>query len=689
MNSTVQSFDFAQLLPWWIIAALVLALALPSLLSIKIKLRGRIARLGFAAILGLILAQPVITSVERAVENDIAVILVDESESQRLTGHADAARGAADSIINSPNSPSDLEWRRVTIDQRAKANGDEGTALFTTLENALSDISRNRLAGVVVISDGIAHDGARRADLEKLPAPVHSIITGDPKLNDRRLVIERAPQYGLVGHGLDVQFRIDDGEGERGERAMIYWSLGDGPEQAKTVRTGRLETLNIQPEHRGQNILRMRVEALADEVSLINNEAILSISGVRDRLRVVLISGEPYQGERLWRATLKSDPAVDLVHFTILRLPSSQDFTPVQELSLIPFPTKQLFEDKLYDFDLVIFDRYALRGVLQTRYLANLATYVEAGGAVLVAVGPEFAQTLSLARTPLASVLPAQPSGHIIDRPFEPALTEDGARHPVTAALPRLWAQDSWGAWQRMVDVRGEQGDVLMTGAGGRPLLILNRVGDGRVALLTSDQSWLWGKNIDGGGPHGEFVRRLAHWLMKEPDLEEEALHATSQGETVTVTKQSMTAAGGSVTLTAPDGTTTTAILESDNEGRSMARISVDAPGLYRISDGRNTAFVAVGSVNRLELAELRPTVRELEPLSKATGGGMFWLRDGMPSLRRVDKDDLKAGRGWIGLQRNEAGRALSISETPLLPAWLAVIAALGLLALSWYRESR
>ena len=142
---------------------------------------------------------------------------------------------------------------------------------------------------------------------------------------------------------------------------------------------------------------------------------------MRDRLRVMLVSGEPNQGLRAWRNLLKADPSVDLVHFTILRPPNKQDSTPVRELSLIPFPTNELFDAGLGEFDLIVFDSYHRRGILPMMYLGNVVDYVVGGGAVLDAAGPAFASPLSLSGTPLGAILPGRPTGRVFREEFRPA----------------------------------------------------------------------------------------------------------------------------------------------------------------------------------------------------------------------------------------------------------------------------
>jgi len=292
--------------------------------------------------------------------------------------------------------------------------------------------------------------------------------------------------------------------------------------------------------------------------------------GVRENLRVLLVSGKPHAGERTWRNLLKSDAAVDLVHFTILRPPQKQDGTPINELSLIAFPTRELFSQKIKEFDLIVFDRYEHRGILQLLYYDNIARYVERhGGALLVGAGEAYAGQQSIVRTPLFPVLPAMPTGNIIEQPFRPRLTKDGVRHPVTHDLPGGDINTpNWGRWYRQIDVIRERGRTVMQGVRDKPLLVLDRKGKGRVALLTSDQAWLWARKFDGGGPHTQLLRRLVHWLMKEPDLEEERLRATARGLNITIERLTMGDEVPNVTASEPGGKTSTLALAEAAPGR-------------------------------------------------------------------------------------------------------------------------
>jgi hypothetical protein len=433
------------------------------------------------------------------------------------------------------------------------------------------------------------------------------------------------------------------------------------------------------------------------EASGINNAAVVQINGVRDRLRVLLVSGEPNQGERTWRRLLKSDPAVDLVHFTILRSPEKDDSTPLNELALIAFPTHELFAEKLGGFDLIILDRFADRGLLPHLYLRNIADYVRNGGALLLVTGPEFASPESLDNTPLAEILPAHApydTAGVLTGAFKPTVTAEGLRHPVTENLTGAntpTAAATWGPWYRAIQGANVQGQILMTGPGDNPLLVLDRVGQGRVAMLMSDQIWLWSRGHQGGGPQAELLRRVAHWLMKEPELDEDQFRATLTGGQLKIERRTIEAsAAGPVTVTAPDGSTQTIPLRAQSPGRAGATLPAPQPGVWQASDGSHTAFAVLGQEDPPEYADLRATTERVAPLVHASGGGIVWLAtDGVPRIRRVGPDQLAAGGGWIGLRERGAHLVTGVDSFPLLPPWLALSMLLTLLALAWWREAR
>jgi hypothetical protein len=686
------SLGFLPFLPVGLLIALgVIGLAVLAAGALAGR-RGTLFRAGFLALILMLLSNPRLVHELRNPEPDVAVLVADDSESQDLGGRREMRDYALEALRTRIKADRTLSLRELRL-----GRAEDGTLIFGPLAHALADVPPDHIAGVILLTDGIVHDvPAKTADLG-LHAPLHVLLTGRHDEADRKLTLVRAPVFGIVGEPVSLTLRVDDEGGRvKPEDAAVTISIDGREETRQRIATGREVTLPVTLHHGGPNVIEIETEAGPAELTLLNNRAVVSANGVRDRLRVLLVTGEPHAGERTWRNLLKADPAVDLVHFTILRPPEKQDGTPIDEVSLIAFPTRELFVEKLDQFDLVIFDRYRRHGVLPIGYLNNVASYVERGGALLDAAGPSFATGLSLYRTPLAAVLPAQPTGSVFEEGFKPRLTSDGLRHPVTAGLKGANASPDgtpdWGRWFRLIDSTPLSGETLMTGAQGRPALVLARVGDGRVAQLLSDESWLWARGFEGGGPQAELLRRLAHWLMKEPELEEEVLSAEIRQGTLAVTRRSMKDSVDPVTVTRPDGSDTLLPLKPDGKGFFHASTQASALGLYHITDGTLSAVAAAGPLNPREYADMRTTDARLKPLASATGGGVQWLTDlpnGVPDIRRVGRGRLASGDDWIGLTRNGQSTLAALSERPLFPPALALFLIAGFLGLAWYRESR
>ncbi|MHA1568170.1 MAG: hypothetical protein ACTSXZ_01770 [Alphaproteobacteria bacterium] len=694
MSGMEASAAFAPLLPWSALAPLAAATALVLGYAAFVRASGLGWRLLAAAVLLLTLANPSLVLEQREALPDIAIAVVDESPSQDIGQRRRQAETALASLRAAVERFPDLELRVVRAGNGR--GGGDGTELFGDLGRALSELPERRLAGIVMITDGQIHDVPDKPADRARYSPFHALIAGDRNRGDRRLVVVQAPIYGLVGKPLEMTVRVDDLP-VGGGMARIDVRRDGKPWRALRVPVGRERKVEIQLDHAGTTYFELEVEAVPGELSSANNTAVVAVNGVRDRLRVLLISGEPHPGERSWRNLLKSDPAVDLVHFTILRPPEKQDRTPVDELSLISFPTRELFEARLDEFDLIIFDRYRRRGVILSRYIGNVAQYVERGGALLVAVGPAFATPLSLYRTPLQSILPGRPTGDVKVGGFRAKVAAKGLRHPVTADLPGVTGKERrWGRWFRLIDVAVDRGDMLMTGAEGRPLLILDRVGEGRVAQFMSDQIWLWGRGFEGGGPQAELLRRLAHWLMKEPELEENDLRAEVRGGRLEVTRRSLLPDRGPVEITSPSEEVRTLELEDAGGGRATGSVAVESPGLYRVRDHGRSTLVAVGTLNPREVTDMRATDERLAPLIAASGGGTVWLaEETFPEIRRVRPGREIAGKnrlgqqGWVGLRANGDYIVTGIRQVPVLPGILVLVLALATLVLAWRREGR
>ncbi len=698
MTGSAYSLAFAPLLSWWGIASFA-ALAL-AVVALGLWRRARGVAWRVLAIVALLatLANPSLVEEKRDPQRDVAVVVVDESPSQRIGDRTKYTEAALAHISERLARLKDLDTRvvRAGKPEESTALTDIGTQLFGALNRVLTDVPRQRLAGVLMITDGQIHD-VPAPDHLNLTAPLHVLLPGKPGEVDRRLVIEQAPSFGLVSKTVDLTVRIDDlgaPPPAPGARARVTLRKDGGQPSRLMLPVGSSQRVEVPIDHGGPNIVELEVEAGPQELTLDNNRAALVINGVRDRLRVLLVSGEPHAGERTWRNILKSDPSVDLVHFTILRPPEKQDGTPIRELSLIAFPIRELFDVKLDEFDLIIFDRYQRRGVVPNAYIENVARYVQKGGALLEAAGPNFGTPLSLYRTPLGAVLPAEPTGRVIEQGFKPRVTETGERHPVTAELPGDTGDPAkdpqWGRWFRNVEAVPKHGVTVMSGAENQPLLVLDRVGEGRVAQLLSDQMWLWTRGYEGGGPQAELLRRLAYWLMKEPDLEENDLRAVVEGNRLVITRRSLEADDRSVRVTGPGGVMQELKLTPETGGRSTATVTIKESGLYRITDGQHTALAAAGALNPIELSDVRTTADKVGPAVQATDGGIFWVGPGaLPEIRRVAPERVASGRNWLGLRANGDYVVTGLSETPLLPAIAALLLVLGTLIAAWRREGR
>jgi uncharacterized membrane protein len=687
---------FAPVIPVEWLAALAAAALLITAYGLYVRARGSWARgLAFAVLL-FALAGPLLVKEKHAPLADVAVIVTDRSQSMSLGKRAAQAEAARARIRQMLGREPGLTVRETSVTTTASGENN-GTQAFAALNAALADVPPSRVAGAVLITDGQVHDAPEPANLS-LKAPLQVLVAGGRGEKDRKLSVITAARFAIVGQWATLRLRVDDlGSEPHGDTAVLTVRIDGKPFGSRLVPVGKDSDIRLPVAHEGENLIELSAGQGPAELTMQNNHAVVTVSGVRDRLRVLLVSGEPHAGERVWRNLLKADPSVDLIHFTILRPPDKQDTTPLNELSLIAFPYRELFLEKLGSFDLIVFDRYTERGILPLAYFQNIATYVQDGGALLISSGPEFAGPESIYRTPLSQVLPAQPTGQIFNGGFKPVVTPDGMAHPVTRELPGRNQGDrnqdktapSWGRWFRIIGTNKIAGQTVMADNAGRPLLVLDQVGKGRVAELNSDQTWLWARGFEGGGPQAELLRRLAHWLMKEPELEAESLSARIVGGDIQITRNTMAAQTPPVTLTMPDGKQVPVALTKSAPGIWRGTAKAGELGLYRATDGILSTVTAAGPLNPKEVADMRATEEILKPDAEATGGSVHWLEDGIPDVRRVQPGDDASGRGWIGLRSNGAYRVTALEQQKLLPQWLALLLIVGALLLAWRLEGR
>jgi hypothetical protein len=683
--------SFAPLVPAYVVWAAFGASLLISAVLLLARSRGAAMRAVALGLMVLALANPSLTREDRDPIPSVAAVIVDKSPSQDFGDRNAQTEAARATLVERLKRIPGLE---VRVAEAGAADGEtDGTRLFSALSATLADVPPDRVAGAIMITDGRVHDVPADAAALGFRAPVHALITGHANEIDRRVVLTQTPRFGIVNQSQTVGFRVEDQGASAGTAEVTVRRDGEVLER-RAVAVGTDVKVSVPIPHAGPNIVEVEASPLDGELTQVNNRAVVSIDGVRDKLRVLLVSGEPHAGERTWRNLLKSDASVDLVHFTILRPPEKQDGTPIDELSLIAFPTRELFQQKISEFQLIIFDRYARQGVLPMIYFDNIAKYVRDGGAVLIAAGPDYASPTSIWRTPLDAILPAEPSGDVTEQPFRPSLTEAGKRHPVTRGLEGSESNPpQWSQWFRLVDTKRNNGTSVMQGPDGKPLLVLAHEGEGRVALLLSDHIWLWARGYEGGGPHLDLLRRLSHWLMKQPELEEEALRLIVKGRDITVQRQTMADSVNEVTLTSPTGAARTLTLQPVEPGLWRAEVTASELGLWRATDGKLTALANVGPANPREFAQVTSTTEVLRALTAATGGDARRLADGnsieVPRVVPVRTSTTFKGEDWIGLKMRDVSVVRGIGVLPVFAGLIGLLLLVGSLAATWAREGR
>ncbi len=688
------SLAFEPLFSWPVLVAMLAPLAVLALVGLWFARRGAWLRALALAALAAALLNPVFLDEDREPLKSVVAVVVDRSQSQDIgerTAQTDAAlAGVRDRLARLKQ----FDVRVVDAGRAGSVGERTETRLFSALNSAFRDVPASRIGGAIVITDGQVHDVPKGAP--EIAAPLHALITGHEDEKDRRVRFERAPRFGLVGKPLDMTYRVI-ATGNRSDPVDVRVSVNGEQVAVERAFTGREMALQVTIPNAGKNIVELSIPKEDGELTETNNRAIALVDGIRENLRVLLVSGEPHAGERTWRNLLKSDASVDLVHFTILRPPEKQDGTPIDELSLIAFPTRELFVEKIDQFDLIIFDRYQHRDVLPILYYDYIAEYVEKGGALLIAAGPEYAGDHTIARTPLMAALPAMPSGEVLDEAFYPRLTELGQRHPVTRGLEGSQAEPPhWSRWFRTIGVDRPEGEVVMKGAEERPLLVLDRKGEGRVGMLLSDQGWLWARGYEGGGPHVQLYRRIAHWLMKEPELEEERLTADGRGMVLEIRRQTMSDDPGQAQVITPSGKPLSVRLQKSEPGVFTGSAEVAEIGLYQVGNGNLTTLAHVGPVNAPEFTDVVSTGEKLKPAAEATGGSVRRLaaraQEGgvaLPSIVPVRASGEASGDDWIGLRATDDSVLQAVSRVPLFGGFLGLGLLLLALGAMWYREGR
>ena len=653
-------------------------------IGFKFKASGNILRTILICIILICISNPIIVSENRENIPDTVAIILDLSPSQNIKNRKETAQKTYNLLKEKLKKIDNLDLRFKTI------NGKNGTNIFEPLSEIVADIPSDRLAGAIVITDGQIQDSPKNIENYNFKAPINFLLSGEKNERDRRLIIESAPRFGIVGEEIEVKIMVED-ISSKVPNALVSININNDTKKSKAITIGETVVLTLPLDRAGITSLNIEVEPGTEELTLQNNKAVIEINAIRERLKVMLVSGEPNMGLRSWRNLLNSDPSVDLVHFTILRPPNKQDLTPIGELSLIPFPTRELFQLNLKDFDLIIFDQYHLRGILPQYYLKNIVEYVVNGGALLDTAGPAYAGPYSLSQSPLQNILPTEPTGEVISEKFIPGITNEGLRHPVTANLKDNNNQNDWGPWYRMVEGLTISGDVLLEGPENRPLLILNRIGQGRVAQILSDQSWVWSRSENNKGPQADLLRRLVHWLMKEPELEENELSAKVEKDTILITRNSLALNSKPVSLISPSNNKMEIYLDELGNGKQIGKVLSPEQGIWKISSGKSSISIIVGNSNSSEYLDVRTTDLIIKPVVDKNMGSITWLnsQNNFPNINHIPRSQMKTESKNIQLIKNKKYFIKNLKQTSITPWYILLILSIVLIFLSWYRESR
>ena len=685
------NLTFTPELPIWLVSSICILIAVLCLYGVVRGVRGSLIRSLAGALFALALLNPAIMREDRTRLPTIVPLVIDETTSQKLDNRSEETALAVEEIKERLGKLDGYELREVRVKDEISRTSDISTALFRALETSIQDVPREQLGASIFITDGQVHDIPESPQSGNLRGPLHVLLTGKDSEKDRRIVLKSAPRFGVVGESVELVYAIEETGFSPTSIVEVTIRVDGEILSVEQVVPGEDVPFVFDVPHGGKNIVELEAAVADGEITDTNNQAFSILTGIRENLRVLLVSGEPHAGERTWRNLLKSDASVDLVHFTILRPPEKQDGTPINQLSLIAFPTRELFVQKIDEFDLIIFDRYKRRGVLPVLYFDNIARYVRDGGAVLIAAGPEYAEPASIGSTPLNVVLPALANGNVREEPFLPQLSETGEKHPVTRNLDG-WNKDNpkWSRWFRSVGVEIGSGETVMVDDQNQPLLMLQRHDEGRVALLLSDHVWLWSRGFEGGGPHVQLLRRLAHWMMKEPDLEEERLTAVTNGGNLEITRQTLGDKPPQANIQTPSGEIFE--LEFVEKGNGVWQVEMEASeiGLHRISNGDLTALAQIGPVNPRELAAVISTAKLLSPIAEASNGSVSRLSESeTPRLVSIGRNGTTNGNGWIGLPRSEASVLNGVFHIPLFIGLIGLSLLLLAITGMWFREGR
>ncbi len=636
----------------------------------------------------LLITNPMINSMKKKYYNDILIVLYDKTQSVVETKKTRQLLEVKEKIENNIKKLEKLEVVEIEVDNLNNLNNEKiDTKIITKLQKTFEKFEKNRVAGVIIVTDGVIHDLEKiESDFEDIP--MHFFLLGKKNERDRSIITESIPEYALVGKPINFIFKIIDGKFEEDIEATF---ILDGVEVfSETFAPNINHQINLPISHAGENLLEIKISNHPDEITFANNYKVFKINGIHEKLRVMLISGEPNMGLRNWRNILNSDPSIELLHFTILRPPSKRDLTPVRELALIPFPSQELFSADISKFSLIILDQYTLQGILPKKYLDNIVDYVINGGAILNISGQEYLGDRSLSNSPLANILPAKPES-FSTKSFIPTLTNLGKRHPITNTLENSYKNKKWGKWFSFIKTNQASGQTLMT-ANSHPLLIINEVSDGRIAQILSDQGWVWKKDRENKGPLLKLLRNIIHWLLKTPEFQENYLEVFKNGDLITLNLNSLYQGNTKAIITNPMGKEISVLMKDNKNGSLIGTFESNEYGKFslNVNDIKKDFFLGVS--NSIELERVRSSDFLIDSFFKKNKNYIYsttWLGSDIPTILKVYSKNNIAGKNWVGLLEKKVKKNDIFVKKEFINWLLVMPLLLLLLFMCWFRENK
>ncbi len=608
------------------------------------------------------------------------VILVDRSASQSL--------GDRTSVTNT--TLTNLTQKLAAfpgISIRISEIGSGETNIVSEIQSLSFDTG-----AVFALTDGQAHDADMAGNIDS-NIPIHVLVSGHREEFDRRIVVEQFPRFGMIDESQKIRIRLEDNGNIPSGKNPVPVTISQDGKILRTVAVipGAVTDISVTLPKNGENVFLLETAEIKGELTPLNNRALVSVEGLRPRMNVLIISGSPDHGQRNLHDLFKSDSNVKLVHFSTLRKPEKQDATPLKELALSPFPAHEIFGEAFNTVDLIVLNRYEDIGLVHMPYLDRIVERVRQGAGLMVISGPEYAGEKSLYNTPLAKILPASPNGKVTENTFRPDVTETGKRHPATRHLA-----GEHGVWHRSIDTTSQPATIMMQTEGGKPLLVMNREKKGRVAMLLSDQAWLWARGHDGGGPYSGLIGNTARWLLQDSTMEEESLRIQSRDNTLVVEQQTMDQNGSPVMIRTPSGKALTLETTPSEPGLWQAIIPTEEHGIYSAeSTGRQLSkvFAYVEPSNPREFESPISTLDILRPLSKKSGGIVTRMVDDSGAaidikIAAQDKPGETTTTDKFNIRMNTKSITTGEERQPVIPDYLMLAGIIGLFGAGLYRHS-